>query len=98
LQIETEFVSIQLSDVTHFAIDVTICIRAVPELPMTTAVVVKANHGWPVDVTRKDPKSGELLGPVERVEANTERTFYIHNGMDIHVHEVQAYDTSVAAG
>ena len=65
---------------------------------MTTAVVVKANHGWPVDVTRKDPKTGEALAGPERVEANTERTFYIHSGMDLHVHEVQEYDTPAKAG
>ncbi|MDQ0301374.1 hypothetical protein [Ancylobacter polymorphus] len=65
---------------------------------MTTTVVVKANHGWPVDVTRKDPKTGEPLSGAERVEANTERTFHIHSGMDLHVHEVQDYAKAPVAG
>ncbi|MBB3772038.1 hypothetical protein FHS55_002647 [Angulomicrobium tetraedrale] len=65
---------------------------------MTTSVVVKANHGWPVDVTRKDPKTGEALAGPERVEPNTERTFYVHSGMDLHVHEVQEYAKAPSAG
>lgn len=57
---------------------------------MTTSVVVKANHGWPVLVTPKDPKTGAVMEHlVVQVESGTERTFYIHDGIDIHVHEVQ---------
>ena len=54
---------------------------------MTTAVVVKANHGWPVDVTAKDPKTGEVAW-TQRVEPATEQTFHIHSGADLVVHEV----------
>ncbi len=55
---------------------------------MTTTVKVEANHGWPVDVTPVNPKTGELSA-VQRVEKNTERTFYVHSGMDLLIHEVQ---------
>jgi len=58
---------------------------------MTTNIVVKANHGWPVKVTRLDPKTGKVLEvyPPEVVEANTERTICCHSGADLLVHEVQ---------
>jgi hypothetical protein len=55
---------------------------------MTTTVVVKANHGWPVDVTTLTPKLGDA-GSTVRVEPDTERTFYVHSGADLHIHEVQ---------
>lgn len=55
---------------------------------MTTTVVVKANHGWPVDVTATDPKSGEKSW-TQRVEPNTEQTFHAHSGADLLIHEVQ---------
>ncbi|MFG1371475.1 DUF2829 domain-containing protein [Xanthobacter oligotrophicus] len=58
---------------------------------MTTNVTVKANHGWPVKVTKLDPKTGAALdyAPAEVVEANTERTVYCHSSMDLLIHEVQ---------
>ncbi|MBZ9600732.1 hypothetical protein [Phyllobacterium chamaecytisi] len=58
---------------------------------MTTTVIVKANHGWPVDVTPRDPKTGEALDhyPTQRVEPNTERMVHVHSGMDLLIHEVQ---------
>lgn len=57
---------------------------------MTTSIVVKANHGWPVKVTKLDPKSGAPLEFLtEMVEANTERTVYCHNSQDLLIHEVQ---------
>ncbi|WP_296585716.1 DUF2829 domain-containing protein [Xanthobacter sp.] len=57
---------------------------------MTTSVVVKANHGWPVKVTKLDPKIGAPLEfLIEMVEPNTERTVYCHSGQDLLVHEVQ---------
>lgn len=63
---------------------------------MTTTVIVKANHGWPVDVHKLDPKTGEPLEhyPTERVEPNTERTVYVHSGMDLRIHEVQPDEIS----
>ncbi|MEW6258110.1 MAG: hypothetical protein AB1592_19320 [Pseudomonadota bacterium] len=66
---------------------------------MTTNVVVKANHGWPVDVTPKDPKTGAPLQhyPTVRVESGEEQTFYVHSGMDLHVHEVQPDETPAAS-
>lgn len=58
---------------------------------MTTNIVVKANHGWPVKVTKLDPKTGAELehSPAEVVAANTERTVYCHSGMDLLIHEIQ---------
>lgn len=58
---------------------------------MTTSIVVKANHGWPVKVTKLDPKTGAALDwpPAEVVEPNSERTVYCHSGMDLLVHEMQ---------
>lgn len=57
---------------------------------MTTTVIVKANHGWPVDVTPCDPAvRGVSLGSTTRVEPNTEQTFYVHGGQDLLIHEVQ---------
>lgn len=58
---------------------------------MTTNIVVKANHGWPVKVSKLDPKTGAPLEhySAEVVEANTERTICCHSGMDLLVHEVQ---------
>jgi len=55
---------------------------------VTTTVIVKANHGWPVLVSAKDPKTG-AVGVVERVDPNTERTFYVHSSQDLVIHEVQ---------
>lgn len=55
---------------------------------MTTTVIVKANHGWPVDVTPQ-PIGGNPQAPTERVAAGTERTFYVHGGQDLLIHEVQ---------
>lgn len=74
---------------------------------MTTSVVVKANHGWPVQITKLDPKTGERTGyldpvtgekcsyPVEIVPAGTERTVYVHSGQDILVHEIQPDEIAV---
>ncbi|OYX15371.1 MAG: hypothetical protein B7Z15_00850 [Rhizobiales bacterium 32-66-8] len=63
---------------------------------MTTTVVVKASHGWPVDVTPKDPKTGAPLQsyPTVRVPPNEERAVYVHSGMDLHIHEVQPDEIS----
>lgn len=57
---------------------------------MTTSVIVRANHGWPVDVTPIDPKTGAPLNvSSSRVEAGCEEVFYVHDGKDLYVHEVQ---------
>ncbi|SFD76387.1 hypothetical protein SAMN05428997_15311 [Bosea sp. CRIB-10] len=63
---------------------------------MTTTVIVKANHGWPVTVMQVDPASCRTIGEPVTVEPSTERTFYVHSGADLHVHEVQPA-TEVAA-
>lgn len=51
---------------------------------MTTAVKIDAHAGWPVLVTTL---VGESNGPhsveTHLVEANTERTFYIHSGVRV---------------
>ncbi|WP_406853501.1 hypothetical protein ABEG18_13090 [Alsobacter sp. KACC 23698] len=62
---------------------------------MTTTVVVKANHGWPVDVTTipvgANGPAGihPLEGSTARVAAGEERSFYVHSGQDLRIHEVQ---------
>lgn len=54
---------------------------------MTTEIIVKANHGWPVDVT---PVSrGHLTARTSRVPAGESRSFFVHSGQDLLVHEVQ---------
>lgn len=55
---------------------------------MTTSVTVKANHGWSVDVTPIDVKSGEK-GHTVQVPADNEQTFYVHSTQDLLIHEVQ---------
>lgn len=65
---------------------------------MTTTVTVKTNHGWPVDVTPVDPVTGvPLLHAKYRVAASSEDQFYVHNGQDLLVHEVQAEEDHPAA-
>lgn len=56
---------------------------------MTTTVKVQANHGWPVDVTGVDPKTGEPVNYGGRVPAGETRDFICHSSMDLRIHEVQ---------
>lgn len=51
---------------------------------MTTSVKIDAHAGWPVLVTLKygEPSQTKSV-TTERVEPNTERTFYIHSGLQI---------------
>lgn len=58
---------------------------------MTTTVIVKANHGWPVKVEGYQPNSDlrtmHYYGDI--VPAGEERTFYVHSSMDLRIHEIQ---------
>ena len=57
---------------------------------MTTKVIIEANHGWPVDVTGRNPATGEKIDTYGgRVPANERREFYVTSGMDLSIHEVQ---------
>jgi hypothetical protein len=57
---------------------------------MTTTVIVKANHGWPVKVTAVDKSADGTEARTEmRVEKNTEVSFAIWSGRDILVREIQ---------
>lgn len=56
---------------------------------MTTTVIVAAKHGWPVIVSQVDPIHGRQIAQPETVEPDTNRTFYVHSGADLHIHEVQ---------
>lgn len=56
---------------------------------MTTTVVVRANHGWPVDVTRVKPGWREDPSSTTRVQPNTEQAFAVWDGQDLLIHEVQ---------
>ena len=51
---------------------------------MTTAVKIDAHAGWPVLVVLKygEPYAAKSI-VTERVEPKTERTFYIHSGLQI---------------
>lgn len=62
---------------------------------MTTTIIVKA-HAWPVDVTPLDPVTRTPLAssPTVRVDPASERTVYVHSGMDLFVHEVQAAEAA----
>lgn len=59
---------------------------------MTTEVIVKANHGWPVSVAAVDPLDPSELArgadPVI-VEAGETRAFFVHSGQDLLIHEIQ---------
>jgi hypothetical protein len=63
---------------------------------MTTLVVVKANHGWPVDVTAV--KDGAPFAPAKRVAPNMEESFYVHSGQDLLIHEVASNEILGATG
>lgn len=56
---------------------------------MTTEVIVKANHGWPVDVTRTHVGTLTPMYNKERVAAGETRTFSVSGGQDLLIHEVQ---------
>jgi hypothetical protein len=57
---------------------------------MTSTVVVKANHGRPIDVTVVFPKTGiPWIANAFHVAAGDEMTLVVHSGQDLLVHEVQ---------
>lgn len=56
---------------------------------MTTTVIVKAVHGWPVRVTSQMYTTTEVVSIDNIVEPNTEQTFYVYDGLDILIHEIQ---------
>ncbi len=62
---------------------------------MTTTVIVQANHGWPVDVTPIDPKTGAPFDAFlpSPVPPNSEATFHLTGSMDLLLHEVQPGET-----
>lgn len=56
---------------------------------MTTEVTVKANHGWPVDVTRVHVGTLKPMYGRQRVPAGETCPFSVSSGQDLLVHEVQ---------
>ena len=65
---------------------------------MTTKVIIEANHGWPVDVTGKNPVTGEKINAYGgRVPASEKREFIVHSGMDLLIHEVQPAEIEAEA-
>jgi hypothetical protein len=64
---------------------------------MTTTVIVKANHGWPVRVTAKPvaPATGD--DRVEVVDAGNERSFIVHSTQDLLIHEIQPDEVAAEA-
>ena len=63
--------------------------RTSQDKDMTTTVIVKANHGWPVSVMQVDPKTSETIGLPVTVEAGKTQEFVVHSSADLHVHEIQ---------
>ena len=63
---------------------------------MTTTVTVKANHGWPVDVTRL-AIGAAYVAPKTRVAAGETRDFIVHSGHDLLIHEVQPSELAAEA-
>lgn len=61
---------------------------------MTTEIVVKANHGWPVRVTGIDPVSNAGTGYGGIVAAGDEGRFHCHSNMDLVIHEIQPGENS----
>lgn len=55
---------------------------------MTTSVIVRANHGWSVKVVAVNPKDGNWLNEGAIVLPGEHRTFYVHSGMDLIIHEM----------
>lgn len=64
---------------------------------MTTEVIVKANHGWPVDVTRTHVGTLKPMYAKERVAAGVTRTFSVSGGQDLLIHEVQPGELAAEA-
>ncbi|KMK68577.1 hypothetical protein [Puniceibacterium sp. IMCC21224] len=60
---------------------------------MTTSVIVRAKHGWAVDVTSVDTATRNPEW-TQQVAAGEEREFHVHSGSDLLVHEVQPDQTS----
>jgi len=59
------------------------------DFAMTTAVTVSANHGWPVDVTVIHTDGTAAMNSPIRLPAGETRTFYVWDGADLLIHEVQ---------
>jgi hypothetical protein len=57
-------------------------------MEMTTEVIVKANHGWPVKVTQLWV-NGDFVAAAITVKPGEEGRFCVHSSQDLHVHEVQ---------
>ena len=63
---------------------------------MTSTVVVKVNHGRPVDVTPTVPKTGiPLTAYAFHLAAGDEVSLVVHSGQDLLVHEVQPDEQDV---
>lgn len=59
---------------------------------MTTKVTVHAHAGWPVSVVGISTTTGtEVSG--DRVEPHTEKSFYVHSGVDLRIHEIQPVES-----
>lgn len=59
---------------------------------MTTSVIIRANHGWPVRATQQHLNSadGSIVSETPVViPAGEERTLYVHSTMDLLIHEIQ---------
>ncbi|MFN3971248.1 MAG: hypothetical protein ACK4L4_07740 [Gemmobacter sp.] len=64
---------------------------------MTTEVIIKANHGWPVQVLPL-PVGGSAVGPMRVVEPGQTCVFHVHSGQDLLIHETQPAETLADSG
>lgn len=55
---------------------------------MTTEVVIKALHNWPVKITKINPKTDEPY-MTEIVPAGETRSFHVYDSQDLRIHEIQ---------
>ena len=58
---------------------------------MTTKVTVEANHGWSVLVEKIVPLTKKNVGQTI-VKPGEKQEFYIHNELDLKIHEVQPWE------
>lgn len=62
---------------------------------MTTQVIIKATHGWPVRVIPLSA-DGSFVGPVQTVDAGAELSTCVHSGQDLLIHEIQPAESDDA--
>lgn len=65
---------------------------------MTTEVIIKANHGWPVLVLPVIANGSMGFGPPHKVEPGAEYRTSVHSSQDLLIHEIQPAENPDAPG